>query len=83
MPFNNSPLSKATREQVEAELRDGTPPRQIATAYKISLRTVYTYLLNLKAFGEVRPVSGLRRGPLPVLDAEMKEVGKPTFCGSY
>jgi transposase len=74
MPFTNSRVSQATREQIKAELHRKTKPKDIKRVYGVSLNTIYEYKRNLRHFGELRPASGYRLGPEPKLGAEIKEV---------
>jgi transposase len=74
MPFSNAPVSPAVRGRIHAELLAGTPAKQISTTYGVSKKTIYRYRVNLMAYGDVLPASGLRRGPVPLVNEEIQEV---------
>jgi hypothetical protein len=74
MSFSNAPIAPAVRERIHAGLLAGTPTREISTTYGVSKKTVHRYRLNVMAYGEVLPVSGLRRGLEPIVSTEIQEV---------
>jgi hypothetical protein len=74
MPFTDSRVSQATREQIEAELHRKTKPKDIKRIYGVLLNTIYEYKHNLRHFSELRPAIGYCLRPDLKLGAKIKEV---------
>lgn len=66
-------LTEETRAMVVQAIGRGESTGQIATSLKISERQVTRMKANLKNFGTIKPVSGLKRGPPKKIDEALEE----------